>query len=63
MIFMGVSVNREKCCYCGACVAVCPKNCIELDEVRIEIDNSKCIDCLACIRMCPVGALGKIEKK
>jgi ferredoxin len=58
---LGVKVNRDVCCYCGACASVCPANCLELKETRVEADNSKCINCGACIRICPVGAISKAE--
>ncbi|MEM2933450.1 MAG: 4Fe-4S binding protein [Methanocellales archaeon] len=51
-----ISVNREKCGYCGACVAVCPNNAIELLEMILLIGNN-CDECKICIKMCPVGAL------
>jgi len=54
---MGVEVDKEKCCYCGACVGACPVMALELDETKILADNSKCIDCGACVWMCPVGCI------
>ena len=54
---MGIKIDRNKCCYCGACVSVCPANCLELKETRIKADNNKCINCLACVKMCPVSAI------
>lgn len=50
----------NKCTGCGACVNVCPKNCIEM---RLEedafyhphIDQSKCIDCGLCAKTCPAN--------
>ena len=53
--------DDQKCCYCGGCVGVCPKNCIELKEIRIEIDHEKCIECQSCVKICPVGAMKKVE--
>jgi len=54
---LGIKIDRQKCCYCGACVSVCPVNCLELKETRIRIDNDACINCMACVRMCPVAAI------
>jgi Uncharacterized anaerobic dehydrogenase len=31
-----IIVNRNKCGYCGACVAVCPTMALELKEVWID---------------------------
>ncbi|HEX55282.1 MAG: 4Fe-4S ferredoxin [Candidatus Altiarchaeales archaeon] len=52
-----VSINHNKCLYCGGCIGICPSNAIELKEVRIHIDNDKCINCNNCIKFCPTGAL------
>ncbi len=50
--------NPKKCCYCGACVGVCPQNAITLEEPpKIVIDKEKCIKCGACVKICPAGAL------
>jgi len=47
----------EKCCYCGACVAVCPALALDLKEKKLVFDKEKCKQCLACTKVCPVGAL------
>lgn len=51
--------DKAKCCGCGACENICPKNCITMtaDEEGFlypVIDFSRCIDCNACVRVCPV---------
>jgi len=50
-------VEHSLCNYCGACVGICPVNCIFLDETIIKIDEERCIKCGFCIRGCPVGAI------
>ncbi|MEA3500714.1 MAG: 4Fe-4S binding protein [Candidatus Marinimicrobia bacterium] len=52
-----IDINEKLCDYCGTCVSVCPVDCIELFEAKIEIDNDKCIDCNLCVKICPLGAL------
>jgi len=52
-----MEVDVAKCNYCGACVGSCPKNCIFLNEVKVEINEDECIRCGFCIRVCPVGAI------
>ena len=47
------------CCGCGACVQVCPKQCIHLKEdaegfLYPEVDESVCIDCGLCEKVCPI---------
>jgi ferredoxin len=56
-VVLGVVIDRDKCCYCGGCSAVCPANCLELKETRMIAQNEKCINCMACVRLCPVGAI------
>lgn len=50
-------VDNSICNYCGACVGICPANCIFLDETIVKIDEERCIKCGFCIRGCPVGAI------
>ena len=47
----------ELCDFCGCCVAVCPVDCIELQETRLSIDFGVCTLCGNCPRACPVSAL------
>lgn len=58
--------EKQNCCGCTACVAVCPKNCIEMKEdiegfLYPEVNQSNCIHCNACDRVCPI--LNVKEKK
>jgi ferredoxin len=43
----------------GACVAVCPVDCIQGNEsdAQLFIDPDVCIDCAACTSVCPVNAI------
>ena len=47
----------ELCDFCGCCVAVCPVDCIELEEVNLRVDMEACTLCGNCPYACPVGAL------
>ena len=52
------SRNTSKCCGCGACAYVCPKNCIRLvtNEEGFaypEVDTFSCINCNKCADACP----------
>ena len=51
-----IHIDEELCVYCGACVAVCPENIIDLNT-HLKIDQPKCIDCMKCVKGCPVGVL------
>jgi len=34
-----IESSGQLCIYCGACVGICPLNCIYLDETRITFDE------------------------
>ena len=49
--------EKENCCGCSACFAICPNRAIfmKADEEGFlypEIDTSKCIQCQKCISVC-----------
>lgn len=63
---MSVYEEKNKCCWCSACVMICPKQCISMqldDEGFLYplIDKSLCVNCLLCQKVCPV--LKKRDKK
>lgn len=50
--------KSELCSGCGACVNVCPKNCIQFEEDRYGqerpvIDQKHCLECNICRKICP----------
>lgn len=49
-------IDREKCCYCGGCVGVCPADALLLMETELRIDEEKCTMCRYCLFFCPVEA-------
>jgi ferredoxin len=52
-----VVVDYDHCSYCGACVAVCPPDCIILHDATLLIDTEVCTLCRRCLPACPTGAL------
>ncbi len=52
-----VIIDINRCDFCGACVAVCSEDAIELRESDIAIDTKKCILCGECRDVCPIGAV------
>lgn len=54
---MVVQIDRSKCIYCGACVAVCPVFALKLSETLVEWSKEKCIHCGNCEKACPAGAI------
>ena len=51
-----VTVDRDRCAYCGGCVSVCPVAALTLEETRLTVGEG-CIDCGNCVAACPMGAL------
>ncbi len=57
---MPVTVDKDMCIGCGACVGVCPMEALSLDdEGKSECDADKCIDCATCVSTCPVSAISQ----
>ena len=52
-----ISIQKNVCDYCSACITVCPVDCIEVLESSIDIIDEKCINCDLCIFICPIDAL------
>jgi len=52
-----INIREDLCDYCGACISVCPVDCIEVREYSIQIDSILCIDCDLCIYICPIEVL------
>lgn len=51
--------EKQNCCGCTACVAVCPKECIAMKEDEEGFlypftDKNRCVECGACERVCPI---------
>lgn len=49
--------KSEKCCGCGACSNICPKNAIEMKTdkkgfLHPEINMEKCVNCGLCLKVC-----------
>lgn len=53
-----ITVDKEKCIDCGACVSLCPTEALYFDdEDRLEFSEEKCIGCLLCLDSCPRYAI------
>jgi 2-oxoglutarate ferredoxin oxidoreductase subunit delta len=57
-------INRDWCKGCGICVAVCPKNVLELDnkEKAVAARKQDCIACQLCEEICPDLAIEVMVK-
>jgi len=55
-----VIIDEELCIGCGACVSLCPKKILYIDEESGKCkvtDELKCDRLRGCVRVCPVDAL------
>lgn len=55
--------EKERCTGCGMCTAVCPKQCITLQQnefgsLKYHVDEERCIHCGKCEKMCPQNSQG-----
>ena len=51
--------EKENCCGCGACFAICPVNAIAMkeDEEGFQypfVNENKCFKCYRCVIVCPM---------
>ena len=61
---MALQINKRFCKGCGICVAFCPKQVLELDEVGKVFAKvpEKCIQCGQCELRCPDYAIQVIRE-
>lgn len=53
-----LAVDAGLCTGCGACLEVCPRAVLALDDAPVQVvDPDACIECGACGRNCPVAAI------
>jgi coenzyme F420 hydrogenase subunit beta len=46
-------IESDLCAFCGACIAVCPKEALTQDSDKPAFDPEKCIECRLCTFVCP----------
>ena len=59
--------DKKKCCGCGACMQICPKNCITMRAdnegfLYPVVDTSVCVQCGACEKVCPFNSVYEQQK-
>ncbi|MCC6030717.1 MAG: 4Fe-4S binding protein [Desulfurococcales archaeon] len=53
-----VVIDQDACISCGACVAVCPGQALELDENgKARLIWDKCTNDFECVKVCPVNCI------
>lgn len=52
-----ITLEREKCINCGACVSLCPVDALVMKNFEVTVEEEKCILCGRCINACPFNAL------
>lgn len=52
-----VLVNPGICDLCGACIGVCPPDCMVMTDHSLQVIGHLCIKCGFCIPVCPIEAL------
>lgn len=60
--------DKENCCGCNACMNICPKQAITMEEDKKGfkypvINKEKCMNCNLCNKVCPMLRNNNIEKK
>lgn len=58
-------IQKEECCGCTACYAICPMEAIEMiaDEEGFlypKINEKKCVRCYRCLNVCPFKVATKV---
>ena len=57
-----ISIQDNRWDFSGACVTVCPPDCIDVREASININHDTCIDCDLCAYICPIEVLSSDEE-
>ncbi len=61
-----ITVDADKCTYCGSCLEECPFRLLEMKtkkslptpkEIEVRSAEERCVNCGHCMAVCPVGAL------
>ncbi|MGC8582633.1 MAG: DUF362 domain-containing protein [Thermoproteus sp.] len=61
--YQRVVIDQDLCISCGACVAVCPWQALELDEnAKARLIWEKCYDDFSCVAACPVKCIYKASE-
>ena len=54
---MAVTIDKEICMGCEACVSTCPVDALDIVDNKAEVAADDCIECGVCVEDCPVEAI------
>ena len=57
-----LALSAQNCIGCGACVAECPTDALDLQSGKVCIDRTACKGCMRCTEICCTEALVQIGK-
>ena len=49
--------DHNACTLCGACVEICPKQVLSIDNSSVRVRTDECMLCAHCYAVCPQGAV------
>ncbi|MFX1464922.1 MAG: hydrogenase iron-sulfur subunit [Promethearchaeota archaeon] len=53
----GITIDTNKCGFCGLCATSCPYRAISIDSEDVIIDQFSCKGCGICVAVCPTKAI------
>jgi len=53
----GITIDPDKCGFCGLCATSCPYRAISIDSEDVIIDQFSCKGCGVCVAVCPTKAV------
>lgn len=60
---MPMTVLKERCISCGACVVLCPQKAITLAPGGAQLDAARCTQCGLCVCKCYTRAIKFTEEQ
>ena len=56
------TIDNETCTLCGKCIAICPKEVLEVSDEKVITNVDECMLCSHCYGVCPVDAISFDEE-
>lgn len=54
--FRKVTVDKETCIVCQACISACPTNALQVEQDFLTVNEPLCYGCARCLPTCPVDS-------